>query len=149
MEVLLGRGLDPDTVDTVTSAPLWELAFRSGYQHVVSKFAAAGADLDRSDERGSTVLHRTVGAGPDAAPVLQLLDLGAEIDARDQFGWTALHVASAHGYADSVRVLLARGASRDLLTAHGKSALDFAVANRRADVVELLSERNPLGRADG
>ncbi len=148
VSILLARGLDPNSADSVTSNPLWELAFLAGRQELVAAFAAAGADLDRKDDRGATVLHRAVGAGTDVGPVLQLLDLGVALDEPDRFGWTALHVASAYGHTDIARALLDRGARPDRLTAQGRTPLDFAITNNHYDLVELLSDQTKNRRAD-
>ncbi len=57
-------------------------------------------------------LHQAAGRG-DAAAVKRLLEGGAEVDARDMDGWTALHWAAYEGQTEVVRLLLERGASAD------------------------------------
>ncbi|MGE0555540.1 MAG: ankyrin repeat domain-containing protein [Gemmatimonadales bacterium] len=56
-----------------------------------------------------------------------VLDLGGAIDCRGLGGGTALHVASWCGHAETVRVLIARGAPLDLLCeAFGATPLGWA-----------------------
>jgi cytohesin len=48
--------------------------------------------------------------------------------------WTAAY----HGHADVVRILLSHGADRSLKSREGKTALDYAEAQCRAEVAALL-----------
>ena len=63
-----------------------------------------------------------------------LLGQGADVNAMDQFGNTALHLAV--GYPDMMRLLLDRGAQVDARNAFGRTPLHRAVSDRR--VVEIL-----------
>ncbi len=55
-----------------------------------------------------------------------LLDAGADVNAVDSFGQTALIAACWGGRVDCVRDLLSRGADASLTDAHGRSAKDWA-----------------------
>lgn len=70
--------------------------------------------------------------------VSALLDCGADVEARDGRGHTALHVAAAGGHADAARALLARGARVDARTAGGDSALSLAAARGLGEAVDAL-----------
>lgn len=92
-----------------------------------------------------------------------MLDLGADAAARGLGGGTALHIAAWMGHADTVRLLIARGAPLDLrCEAFGATALGWAAhgfgpegcfpKGDHARVVELLlaAGANPrLANADG
>jgi len=78
---------------------------------------------------------------------------GAEVDAKDRFGYTALHRAASDGNEDVVRLLLDHGADvnaeyrcyvNDPRTA---TALNDAMVHDRVSVVRLLLERG--GRCPG
>jgi len=75
------------------------------------------------------------GAGAlDAEAVVNLvLDRGADIDAADNRGRTALMIAADAGHAGMVDVLIARGAMRDLKDKDGKTALDLTADNAIRD----------------
>ncbi|TPW19666.1 MAG: hypothetical protein FD126_2454 [Elusimicrobia bacterium] len=55
-----------------------------------------------------------------------LLDRGAEINAADADGFTALHVASIEEQLEAVRFLLGRGARKDVRAKDGSLASDLA-----------------------
>lgn len=70
-----------------------------------------------------------------------LLAQGAEVNAKNNLGWTPLMFATVNGYADSVRSLLQAGADlnvKDPLT--GGTVLLLGVARGHSDVVRVLLE---------
>jgi ankyrin repeat protein len=75
-----------------------------------------------------------------------LLERGADIEARNQHGDTALILAASKGgYEDAttVRLLLDRGADVGAKNNNGQTALALALKNRRPDVVSLLKRQSP------
>jgi len=77
----------------------------------------------------------------DLTQVRQLLASGAQIDAADANGNTALMVAAAHGYTDIARLLVDRGADVDARGYIGNTALIFAAQEGNAEIVQLLVDR--------
>ena len=65
-------------------------------------------------------------------------DAGADVDARDDDGWTALMWAAQEGRADAVRLLIGAGADVDIDDDDGWTALMLAAGEGRADAVRLL-----------
>ena len=74
----------------------------------------------------------------DAELLRQLIAAGAEIDARDGHGQTALMRAARAGRADVVQILLDHGAALDHTAKFRLSALMLAVINGQADIVRAL-----------
>jgi uncharacterized protein len=81
----------------------------------------------------------------------QLLTSGADIDARDEHGQTALMIAAAGGHSEIVEWLVERGAALDHTAKYGLSALMLAVVRGRSDVVRKLTDAgaNPDLRGTG
>ena len=73
----------------------------------------------------------------------QLLDQGSDVNARDNFSNTPLHLAVRH--PAMVELLLARGAQIQARNAFGNTPLHLAVGDRR--VVELLLAAGADARA--
>lgn len=63
---------------------------------------------------------------------------GADLNARDRYGQTALMLAAVRGHAGAVRDLVDRGADLDVTAKYGLSALMLAVVNRHAEVARIL-----------
>jgi ankyrin repeat protein len=55
------------------------------------------------------------------------LDLGAEVDATDNYGETALHYAAENGHLDIVQKLIQADADMTILDSQGPTALDCAL----------------------
>lgn len=64
----------------------------------------------------------------------------SQVNAQDERGSTALHMASANGHIEAMKLLLSAGASVDVCNSEGNSALHWACANGRADAVRLLMD---------
>jgi ankyrin repeat protein len=59
------------------------------------------------------------------------LTYSADVEAKDQYGRTALMIASLNGYSDFVRLLVDRGANKTVETEYGANAIDFAESFQR------------------
>ena len=83
--------------------------------------------------------HGAVKRG-DVQTVRDVLDLGADVNARDRHGQTALMLAAHAGHLALVEVLVGRGASLNTTAKHGLSALMLAVVAGHEDVALLLAD---------
>ena len=86
----------------------------------------SGADVNASNRNGSTALMWAVA---DPAKIRLLLERGAAVDARTKDGTTAFVAAAQHGRADSMQLLLARGANPKAFPAEVSAVLraDYAL----------------------
>ena len=74
--------------------------------------------------------------------VKELLEQGAEINARDKYGWTALHFASLYGHLEIVKELHEAGAEIEAKTNNnGMTALHYASRNGHLEIVKYLVEK--------
>jgi ankyrin repeat protein len=95
-----------------------------------------GADPTLQDARGYTALHFAA-QEYHARVAVALLDAGAPVDAEDSHGNSPLAraVFSSRGRAELIRLLLERGANKNLKNHHGVSPLELA---ERIDNYDLL-----------
>ena len=84
----------------------------------------------------------------DAAKVKLLLKQGADVNAAQGDGMTALHWAATHGDADQARMLIYAGARVDAMTRNGNyTPLHLAAKNGNAAVVKALLDAGASANA--
>lgn len=103
----------------------------------------AGADVNAEARNPSRVrpIHSAV-AGPDPMMAEILLAMGADVDATQEGGYTALHAAAKRGDARLVDLLLGAGAVPGRATEDGRTAAGLAGASGHealADRLEALA----------
>jgi len=69
-----------------------------------------------------------------------LLQKGADVNARDDFGWTPLILASKEGHTKVVELLLKKGVDPNVSNAWGWFPISWAAFQGHKDVVKLLLE---------
>lgn len=67
-----------------------------------------------------------------------LVNGGADVNARDKDGYTALHIAAIHNNPESIQKLIDCGANVEARNNHGYTALNAAAFSRRVDSVRVL-----------
>jgi len=77
----------------------------------------------------------------DVRKVRELLDRGANVNARDMIGDTPLHDAAYHGFLNVAKLLLDRGADVNAKDMIGYTPLHWAAREGHLDVARLLLER--------
>ena len=110
---------------------------------VARALAEAGESVTRVDvERALLpVLMCSAGGLGDTTALERLIASGAEVDAADYDGRTALHLAAAEGHAAAVELLLRKGARVGVADRWGGTPLHDAVRHRQRPVVALLLRR--------
>ncbi|PXV53132.1 hypothetical protein SAMN04487785_12424 [Dyella jiangningensis] len=120
-------------------------AASEGHEQIARALRAAGADVNLTDRHGSTALMEAARAG--AVGIVKLLaEAQPDARARDSHGRDALTLAcqSPQAHAEVVRALIALGAEPKTPGSNGRSALDYAAAAGRWDLVALLDPETPL-----
>jgi ankyrin repeat protein len=120
-----------------------------------AKRLATPESLRTADAEGTTPLMLAADLG-DAAMIRVLVAAGAEIDARDARGFTALFHACYNGDEDrghpgAVQALLEAGADKEARIGFGVRPLMYAAGNGEASVVEALlrAGADPAARNEG
>lgn len=116
-------------------------AVRGGDLAAVKRLSGSPGAL-AGDAEGITPLMLAAGLG-NAAMVGVLLAAGADVNAADARGFTALFRACYNGdedrgYPDVVQALLDAGADREAKIGYGVRPLMYAAGNGEAGVVEVL-----------
>ena len=97
-------------------------------------------DIRRTRSRGDlTGLHIAAGFGLDRLIDL-LLDEGLNANARDSYGYRALHEAACNGHIEAASALIKRGAAIDSVDVDGNTPLYLAVSFAHQDLILKLLE---------
>ena len=76
------------------------------------------------------------------ADIVRLLSVkGANIEAMDRRGLSALHQATSHNHLEVVKILLRRGADPFALDRRKKIPLNYVLENGNMEIVERLKEK--------
>ena len=93
-------------------------------------------EVDHADGEGRTALHLVAGYHADVVQVL--IDAGANIEARDNSGYSPLHFACSSGSPDSVKMLVRAGAGVRVTNNYGDTCLIFAASRGHTEIVRYL-----------
>lgn len=117
VEILVSRGALVNSCDCYNHTPLMEAA-GVGNVEVLKYLIERGAIIDGCDKGGCTALFYGAASRGNSVDVSRyLVTKGADIDHHSNFGYTALHYAALEGNIETVKELLALGASPEFLQA--------------------------------
>eukprot|EP00435_Cladocopium_sp_Y103_P026970 s1639_g6.t1 len=136
VQFLAEAGVEKDAVaypGTAIRVSPAELAVQHGHQEVARVLVEAGAGAD-----GAVTAAVVTG---NADILLMLLERRAEVNRPSEQGRTPLHVAAEGGDLEIVKILLERGANKNVATTdEGMTALSCAARFGRLEVVKCLVE---------
>ncbi|KAK3446427.1 hypothetical protein EUGRSUZ_A02127 [Eucalyptus grandis] len=159
--LLLSGGAKPDVHDGKDGDTPLHIAASYGDESMVKLLLQKGANKDVRNRSGKTAYDVAAEHGHaklfdalklgdrlcaaarkgEARQIHRLLENGAAINGRDQYGWTALHRASFKGHTEAVRALLEKGIDIDAKDEDGYTALHCATESGHMEVVELLVKK--------
>ena len=118
-------------------------AEKTARQAIVAALLAKGASVTEPGSGGTRPLTQLAAWGysptADRSLTERLLRLGADVNARDDFGTTALMLAARRGKGALVKVLLSKGADPGLKNCHGDSAASLAQFGGYPALAQVLS----------
>ncbi|WP_187261443.1 ankyrin repeat domain-containing protein [Pontibacter beigongshangensis] len=144
---LLQHGADIHQTDEDGKTPLMFVvsgtrvnseAFEKEQLHLLDTLIALGADPNTRDLKGNTALMYVLefGKGQGMAEIQRLLEAGAEINAQNEEGKSALMLACDLNLSNEmILLLLSAGADPKLLDKAGKAAIQFT---RRDNIRNML-----------
>ena len=136
---LMAAGADVEARAKLGWTPLL-VAAAKGRTAVVAALVEAGADPNARDVYGWTPLMRALHDDyPETAEVLLALP-ETDVDAAEESGNTALHMAAADGDTGAIGMLLARGASTSVRNHLDMTPRDVALSQGRQEAADMLGE---------
>jgi ankyrin repeat protein len=137
----------PDLVNEYAPDGFTPLGLASffGHTEVVRLLLARRAQVNIASNNPQRVmpLHSAV-AARHFAIAQALLEHGAEVNAKQQEGFTPLHEAAQNGQLEMVQLLLQHGADVDAPKDDGQTALAIAEQHGRQDVADLLRQHGAI-----
>lgn len=116
-----------------------ELIKASNVEKLRALLESGEIDVARQNEHGFPPLHvATLTEKPEIIDLL--LEQGADINARDKFQSTPLHIAANEGLLATTAHLLKYKPDLELRATDGYTPFHFTVSRRRHDVMRLLLE---------
>ena len=143
IQALLDGGVNPNISDKDGITPLYRAVERrlDEVARTLAKGGAYAAPLDiRQGEKGYGLAHQAAGTGD--IPRLDLLaELGANLNLRENRGYTPLAVAVIDNRPEVVWRLLAAGADPNITDNDGLAPLYHAAERRMDEVARLLAKK--------
>jgi len=163
--LLVAENADVNLADKAGKTAILRAAAIAGSEACVSRLLAASADVFACPAAGKTLADlaekkdaacfrlvneamSTEGAGRRLLEAAEkgrtdavrrmLVDGGADADATDEDGWTALHFAAGDGGVDLIELLLEKGLKADARAKDGATPIELAEEEEHDDAVEAL-----------
>ena len=111
---------------------------------MVAELLKRGADPSSVTEDGSTPLHFAARFGNQTVAELLAAHPQIMLDAADQRGWTALHIACMKSNAVVCEILLRKGARVDICSQEKIVPLHLATLSKEAQIAELIIDTGKL-----
>jgi ankyrin repeat protein len=152
VDKLLARGANVNAKDAKGQSPITRLYQRS--LPIATSLLKAGANPSDSRDNGDITVLMSVVYTDDFATTKLLVDHGANVNAKNSLGATAMHEAARLGRDNAAKALVtAKGIKLDELNNAGLTALHIAAEQGAPEIVRILlqnganrSVRTPSGK---
>ena len=139
--LLIDKGASPEALDG-DGCPTIVRAAEHGLTSVVRLLANKDVDIASVNKKQQTALDLAAGKG-HVDTIRVLLELGAEVDHRDQFGFTPLLHATYCGHQASISILMDNGADVKAVSLDGRNAVDLALSKGQKAIASLILDKQP------
>jgi ankyrin repeat protein len=138
VKLLLSRGADANVKNGSGELGPLHVAAKQGRSEIIPILIAFGADLD--GKRGN-FRFPPLSFAANAEVAETLINYGADVNLRNENGFTPLHLLAEQGYIEAAEVLLKHGADIDARDKWGKTPLHYASEYGQADMIAFLLEK--------
>jgi ankyrin repeat protein len=142
VKALLDKGADINAREKLVSFTPLHVAAEKKKADVLKYLLEKGADVNAKNEHDQTALHQAAMQRwhNDSVVAAFLVDHGAQLEARDNKGFTPLIIASDFHHLPFVAYLISKGANVNAKTAKNRTALYRAAKEGDSPLVKLLVE---------
>ena len=146
--MLENKKLDINKKDENGLNSFW-IAARYGNGEIMRVLAEHGIDIYNTDKRGNNALHISAKFDDRTNICKMLVNSHYNLDAQNNDGDTATHIAAQKGHLDQLTALVEAGADLNLVNYHQLSPLYLAILNDKQDCIEYLLDNGALAFHDG
>ncbi|XP_034534823.1 SH3 and multiple ankyrin repeat domains protein 3 [Notolabrus celidotus] len=137
LTTLLDLGASPDYKDSRGLTPLYHSAMVGGAPYCCELLLQDHATIGITDENGWQEIHQACRFG-NVQHLEHLLFYGADMSSQNASGNTALHLCALYNQDSCARVLLFRGANKDVKNYNNQTAFQVAIIAGNFDLAEII-----------
>ena len=143
IEPLVRYGAHLDATDNIGLTPLY-LAASLNAVEAVSELVRLGANVNNGQEKHPSLVLSVIETQGDERKMIStlsvLLSKGADTDAQDSYGKTALHIAAQLGWKPIAELLLQYGARMNIMSHENQTAWAIMKCNGWTDLIGRVRE---------
>lgn len=136
-EYLIDKGVNIGDLQTVEDRNMLIAALRAGSINYLEKCLQKGLKPGFESEAKSGLLH-FASESNSAILVKRLVELRADVNKTNIYGWTPLHTAAWYGNKSVVELLTQNGMDINARTIDGKTPYNLAIEAKMMDVADYL-----------
>uniref|UniRef100_A0A3Q2QCQ0 SH3 and multiple ankyrin repeat domains 1 n=1 Tax=Fundulus heteroclitus TaxID=8078 RepID=A0A3Q2QCQ0_FUNHE len=138
LQVLLSLGASPDYKDRRGLTPLYHTVLTGGDTSCCETLLYHHAKLGIRDENGWDETHQQACQNGNSQHLEHLLFYGADSSSQNASGNTALHICALYNKESCARILLYRGASKEMKNNSGQTPFQVAVMSGHFELGEII-----------